>query len=139
MNNTNVENLSQQELLERLSNSISSAPMNEIINMINGIQDLDQPDSYGYTILNAACIDGREDIVRYLVENHLVDINKKGIEGGTSILCAAVNEEYEIVRYLAHHGADPNIPDDENKTAYDYLNDDQGGYIRYIANHYGYA
>ena len=149
MNNVNIDDvdfddvdinkLSQQGLINYLSETVKENSLDRTINIISRIQDLDRPDRYGYTILNAACMSGRIDVVRYLVENCRIDINKKGIEDSTSIICAAINEHYEIVKYLVEHGADPNIRDPVNKTAYDFLNENQERRIRSIANQHGFA
>ncbi|WP_257264173.1 ankyrin repeat domain-containing protein [Endozoicomonas sp. ONNA2] len=61
----------------------------------------------------------RLDILAELIEKGNADINARGYQGATALHIAARGGMVEIVAELLKRGADFNILDDDNKTAYD--------------------
>jgi ankyrin repeat protein len=55
--------------------------------------------------------------------NNINPIDRQNIHGFTALMTAAKNGHIEIVKVLLQHGANPNITDNSNKTAYMYALD----------------
>jgi ankyrin repeat protein len=75
-------------------------------------------DVYSWTPLMRAGFEKRASVVKRLLEDDRVDVNRRG-ENGVTVLHLAVSEgQVEIVRLLVEHGADPQIKDNFDRTAY---------------------
>jgi ankyrin repeat protein len=75
-------------------------------------------DVYGWTPLMRAGFENRTSVVKLLLQHDRVDINRRGENGLTALHLAATQGHVEIVRLLVEHGADPNIKDNFDRTAY---------------------
>lgn len=64
--------------------------------------DFDKPNRAGETALMMACLQGRMDLVRVMVEDREVELNKTG---WTPLHYAATNGHYDIVKLLLDHSA----------------------------------
>jgi len=58
-----------------------------------------------------------------IIKNNINPIDKQNIHGFTALMVAAKNGHIEIVKILLQSGANPNITDNSNKTAYMYALD----------------
>ncbi len=90
--------------------------------------DINKQDNYGYTALIYAAINNNIEIVKLLL-NAGADIDKQNNNGDTALILAAYNNNREIVEILLDYGADEFILNDDNKSFYDYLNDENKQYF----------
>jgi ankyrin repeat protein len=74
-------------------------------------------DVYSWTPLMRAGFEKRASIVRRLLEDDRVDINRRGENGITALHLVTAQGHVEIVRLLMEHGADPLIKDNFDRTA----------------------
>lgn len=82
-------------------------PDSQIISSIRKINNLDQPDRDGRTLLmNAACY-GRVEIIKYLI-NHGASVNVKDKSGLTALHFAVKDANKGIIILLLDAGADIN-------------------------------
>lgn len=79
----------------------------------------------GILIFEAIAQGDLEKVKAYLSQG--VDINYKGQGGVTPLIAAVKGNKYNLIDYLIQEGADPNIKDDQQKSAIDYAteNDDE--------------
>ncbi len=82
--------------------------------------DPNAPDVYQWTPLMRAGYENRPAIVRLLLQDDRVDINRRGEKGFTALHLAATQGHLEIVRLLLAAGADRNIRDADGRTAYEF-------------------
>ena len=61
-------------------------------------------------------IKGNTEIVRYLVEQHGVNVNTKGNFGDTILFSACTQGNFELVKYLIENGADITAADTDGET-----------------------
>ncbi|UII55057.1 ankyrin repeat domain-containing protein [Cytobacillus spongiae] len=80
----------------------------------------DDTDHEGNTPLISAVLNGRENIVEFLVKNDPTRIDSRNHYGDTALIVAANYGYKEIVQFLLKAGADPSIQTKEGKTALDY-------------------
>src|SRR3989338_1128557 len=64
-------------------------------------------DEYGFTPLIEAVIFNKEDIVEWLLSQH-VDVNQAGLTGHTALHWALENQNLPLIKRLLEQGADPN-------------------------------
>ncbi len=86
-------------------------------------QNMEATDKLGATPLHYAALASGDKALRFLVANG-VDLDKQDRFGETALHMAARDHEdddskTETCRYLIQHGADPNIPGINGKTAFD--------------------
>lgn len=77
-------------------------------------------DSMGNNMLEYAIIDNNLQVIRYLIEVG-VDVNGKGEFGYTPLITAMESEEYGVACYLLCMGANGNIKNDDDLSAFDIL------------------
>lgn len=75
-------------------------------------------DVYNWTPLMRAGFEKRASVVKLLLEDDRVKINRRGENGITALHLATTQGYVEIVRLLVEHGADPQIKDNFDRTAY---------------------
>lgn len=81
----------------------------------------------GRSPIIVACYNGCYDIVEYLIQNHLSDINDKDYNGTTTamyaLLYAAKNQnDLRVLEYLIFNGVDLHLKDYNDKSIFDYAN-----------------
>ena len=59
----------------------------------------------------------RFDVVQYLLEEGIIDVNAQTEAGVTTLMVASMYNATSIARYLLDKGAEPNIPDSDGNTA----------------------
>ena len=74
-------------------------------------------------LIYASCY-GRIEIVKYLIEKG-ADIEAKGNYGYTPLIVASCYGYIEVVKYLVEIGTDTNHKNNNEKTFYYYLNENQ--------------
>ena len=96
--------------------------------LLNAGADTNKQDSVGYTALILSAFYNNIEIIKFLL-NAGVNIDKQNNSGHTALIYAAYNNNREIVEILLDYGADEFILNDENKSFYDYLNDENKEYF----------
>jgi len=92
--------------------------IDELIASGTHIDTLD--DFYGFSLLHYAASHKRMDIVKYLL-NHGADVNVRGKEGHTPLMCALNGDSCDIAIYLVESGADINMASNHGHTALHYV------------------
>ncbi|ETI70294.1 ankyrin repeat domain-containing protein [Neobacillus vireti] len=82
-------------------------------------ENLDK-DNEGNNILYSAAMNGRKDIVDYLLLESKEGLNDKNDMGKTALIIAAEYGYTDIVKMLLNNGADPSLKSNEGKTALEY-------------------
>ena len=85
--------------------------------LIDSLDDVNIQDKYGWTPLHLAIRRGREEMVRYLVEEKSADINIQDNSGWTPLMEAIMDDFPSIVKYLVEKGADLSIANKRGATA----------------------
>ncbi|KAJ1660614.1 ankyrin repeat-containing protein [Dispira simplex] len=81
-------------------------------------QILGAKNSQGNTALHMAAANGRQDVLRYLLDNlTLAQINQTNEQGNTALHWAAVAGKVDSVRLLLEKEADPLVKNNSGKTA----------------------
>ncbi|XP_046375805.2 ankyrin repeat domain-containing protein 50-like [Haliotis rufescens] len=70
-------------------------------------------DDYGNNILHMACCGGNVRMVRYLISKRFIDINSKGQDGGTPLMCAAEMGHRVVFEILVRKGGNVSLLDDK--------------------------
>ncbi|XP_067659391.1 ankyrin repeat domain-containing protein 50-like [Haliotis asinina] len=70
-------------------------------------------DDFGNNILHIACCGGNVRMVRYLISKRFVDINSRGQDGGTPIMCAAEKGHRVVFDLLVRRGGNVSLVDDK--------------------------
>ncbi|KAL6847063.1 hypothetical protein ACP4OV_022916 [Aristida adscensionis] len=73
-------------------------------------------DANGKNALHFAAVNGRLEIVKYLVEELEFDVNSRGAEGETPMIFAAAKGSVPVLSYLLEHGGDPATADNKGCT-----------------------
>ncbi len=85
--------------------------------LIDSLDDVNIQDKYGWTPLHLAIRRGREEMLRYLVEEKNADINIQDNSGWTPLMEAIMDDFPSIVKYLVEKGADLSIANKRGATA----------------------
>ncbi len=99
-----------------MKTAINNGDLVQVKSMIEGNKDLleSKIDNY-FSPLNFASIEGKTDIVEYLVEKD-ADINTKDREGSIPLQNAAVKGYLDIAKILVEKGSDVNYKDNNDVT-----------------------
>ena len=126
MNNIKTfENFNNQDIFTYIKNN----DIQSIKNYINSGHDLNIQDNFGHTALIwAARNSDNKEIVKLLL-NAGADIDKQNNGDYTALICAALENNRKIVELLLDYGADEFILNNENKSFYDYLDDENKKYF----------
>ena len=126
MNNIKTfKNFNEQDIFKYIENR----DIQSIKNYINASYNLNIKDDYGCTPLIYASRDNNIEIVKLLL-NAGADIDKQNNYGYTALILAAYKNNHEIVKILLDYGADEFILHyNNNKSFYDYLNDENKEYF----------
>lgn len=77
--------------------------------------DLSEGDTWGYTLLHHACMNGERQIAELLIENG-ADVNAKSVIGITPLHAAAGRGHADVARLLLDKNADINAADNQSAT-----------------------
>ena len=125
MNNIKTfENFNNQDIFTYIKNN----DIQSVKNYIDAGYDLNIKNEYGFTSLIIAAIINNLEIVKFLL-NAGADIDKQNNSGNNALIWAASNNNREIVELLLDYGADEFILNNDNKSFYDYLNDENKEYF----------
>ncbi len=78
----------------------------------------------GYTVLMKYAELGRFSRLKEFIENYHINLNLQNQNGETALILAAKHNHNRVVEYLIECGADCEICDNRNKTAIDYLEEE---------------
>ena len=73
-----------------------------------------------YTVFVSACSYNNIDVVLYMLDNNLVEVNEQSRGGMSGLMRCGVYGHTELCEILLARGADTSLMDDHGKTAYDY-------------------
>ncbi|XP_046335601.2 serine/threonine-protein phosphatase 6 regulatory ankyrin repeat subunit A-like [Haliotis rufescens] len=82
--------------------------------MVHEKADLLTVDDYGSTCLIQACIGGNANIVQYLLDMKIFDVESRGNDGWTPLMAAAAAGHQEVFQMLVEAGADVTVKDAAN-------------------------
>jgi len=80
-----------------------------VLNWAQGC-DLNQPDDQGYSCIMWAALEGRNEIIRFLVDQGC-NVNYRAPDGQTALMWATVNDHISTGKLLIELGGDPKIAD----------------------------
>ena len=106
-----------------ISNQIEIAKL-----LLNAGADVNIQNNTGSTALIYAAYNNNIEIIKLLL-NSDADIDKQNSAGRTALMSAAYNNNREIIELLLDYYADEFTLDYNNKSFYDYLNDENKQYF----------
>ena len=105
------------ETMKKVEELVYNNDIDGFKSLIDSLEDVNIQDKYGWTPLHLAIRRGREDMVRYLVEEKNADINIQDNSGWTPLMEAIMDDFPSIVKYLVEKGADLSIANKRGATA----------------------
>ncbi len=105
------------EILKQVEELVYNNDLEAFKAFINSLEDVNVQEKYGWTPLHLAIRRGREEMVRYLVEEKNADINIQDNAGWTPLMEAIMDDFPNIVKYLVEKGADLSIANKRGATA----------------------
>lgn len=99
---------------------INAARKEDMDSMITNLErgaDINWSDKYDLTALHYSSAKGNIEIVNHLLSQNDIDPNPQDIHGSTPLDLAVANGHIDVVKSLLKKGADPNIKDQNGKTA----------------------
>ena len=109
--------MSNNETMKKVEELVYNNDSEGFKKLIDSLDDVNIQDKYGWTPLHLAIRRGREDMVRYLVEEKNADINIQDNSGWTPLMEAIMDDFPNIVKYLVEKGADLSIANKRGATA----------------------
>ncbi len=109
--------MNTNETMEKIEEFIYNNDLEGFKNLIDSLDDVNIQDKYGWTPLHLAIRRGREDMVRYLVEEKNANIDMQDNSGWTPLMEAIMDDFPNIVKYLVEKGADLTIANNRGATA----------------------
>ncbi len=82
-----------------------------------------------YTILTLSAEYGNNNVIKYLIEEKLCDVNLQDDKGDTPLITAAKHNKRDTAELLLELGADKTLKDSEGKTALDHAVQNQNNEI----------
>ena len=79
--------------------------LTQVQQLIDHKADVNLPDVYGWTPLMRAVYEGREAVVRLLLAQPEIDLNRYNDHGQTALHLAAIRSRTKLVSLLLSHGA----------------------------------
>lgn len=104
-----MKNIIEEISLDMLS-SLRNVPDSVIIEKIQSIDDLEQRDRTGMTLLMLAVCYKKKEIINFLLSNK-VNINAKNDIGATALHMAVKYGDIEVIRILLENNANVNAED----------------------------
>ena len=105
------------ETMKKVEELVYNNDLDGFKSLIDSLEDVNIQDKYGWTPLHLAIRRGREEMVRYLVEEKGADINIQDASGWTPLMEAIMDDFPAIVKYLVEKGADLSIANQRGATA----------------------
>merc|ERR1711981_436982 len=68
------------------------------------------------TAVHLSAMNGHTDVVAYLINSGVVDINAQDADGRTALACACADGAEDVVKLMVEEGAEMGIPDLDNYT-----------------------
>lgn len=90
--------------------------VSEVRRLIDGGIDAGARSEFGTSVLDQAAQNGKEEVVRFLLEEKRVSAKEANKSGVTPLHLAARNGHEAVVRLLIENGADPKASDKDNCT-----------------------
>ena len=109
--------MSNNEAMKKVEELVYNNDIEGFKKLIDSLDDVNIQDKYGWTPLHLAIRRGREEMVRYLVEEKSADINIQDNSGWTPLMEAIMDDFPSIVKYLVEKGADLSIANKRGATA----------------------
>ncbi|XP_071108992.1 ankyrin repeat domain-containing protein 50-like [Haliotis cracherodii] len=82
--------------------------------------NVSQVDDDGDNILHWACIGGHVGMVKYLLSQHIIDINSRSKKGKTPLMKAAYYGQRDVLEFLVSKGANVSMVDDDGDNIIHY-------------------
>ncbi|KAI3868638.1 hypothetical protein MKX03_013148, partial [Papaver bracteatum] len=97
----------------------AAAVMNSKVNLIAKYDDgsglaktvMSVKDDNGIGVIHFAAVEGKLNVLKYLIEELKLDVNMKDLKGRSPLLHATVAGHMNVVEYLLGQGADPKTSD----------------------------
>ena len=109
--------MNNNETMKQVEELVYNNDLEGFKKLIDPLDDVNIQDKYGWTPLHLAIRRGREEMVRYLVEEKNADINIQDNSGWTPLMEAIMDDFPSIVKYLVDKGADLSIANKRGATA----------------------
>ena len=109
--------MSNNEAMKKVEELVYNNDIEGFKKLMDSLDDVNIQDKYGWTPLHLAIRRGREEMVRYLVEEKKADINIQDNSGWTPLMEAIMDDFPNIVKYLVEKGADLSIANKRGATA----------------------
>ena len=109
--------MNSNETMKKVEELVYKNDRDSFKKLIDSLDNVNIQDKYGWTPLHLAIRRGREEMVRYLVEEKNADINIQDNSGWTPLMEAIMDDFPSIVKYLVEQGADLSIANKRGATA----------------------
>ena len=109
--------MNSNETMKKVEELVYKNDIDSFKKLIDSLDNVNIQDKYGWTPLHLAIRRGREEMVRYLVEEKKADINIQDNSGWTPLMEAIMDDFPSIVKYLVEQGADLSIANNRGATA----------------------
>ncbi len=109
--------MSNNETMKKVEELVYNNDSEGFKKLIDSLDDVNIEDKYGWTPLHLAIRRGREEMVRYLVEEKNANIDIQDNSGWTPLMEAIMDDFPNIVKYLVEKGADLSIANKRGATA----------------------
>ncbi|XP_046371140.2 ankyrin repeat domain-containing protein 50-like [Haliotis rufescens] len=99
--------------------------------------NVSQVDDDGDNILHWACIGGHVSMVKYLLSQHIIDINSRSKKGKTPLMKAAYYGQSDVLKFLVSEGANVSLVDDDGDNILHWACiGGQVGVVKYLLSQY---
>ena len=105
------------ETMKQIEELVYNNDLEGFKKLVDSLENVNIQDKYGWTPLHLAIRRGREEMVRYLVEEKNADIDIQDNAGWTPLMEAIMDDFPNIVKYLVEKGADLSIANQRGATA----------------------
>ena len=109
--------MNNKEIMKKIEALVYENDIDGFKEFVNSLEDVNMQDKYGWTPLHLAIRRGREEMVRFLIEEKNADIDIQDESGWTPLMEAIMDDFPSIVEYLVSKGADLSIANKRGATA----------------------